>query len=228
MLNSSTRDHPLLNQIPLLFARLNVTLTKFSQSVERKRMIKFFLGCVHERKCLLQPIEAAQLMLAVEAVGKIPGDMAEVGAFQGVSAKMIASTDRRRTLHVFDTFEGLPDPTTKDSAGFYQGQYDASEQEVREYLKEYNVRIYKGLFPATAGPIEDKSFALVHLDVDLYTSTMACLEFFYPRMERGGIILTHDYAARDEGVHRAFSEFFGAKPEPVIELGGNQGIVVKM
>jgi hypothetical protein len=177
---------------------------------------------------LLQPIEAAQLVLALEAVRKVPGDMAEVGAFEGVSAKLLAINDRRRTLHLFDTFEGLPPPSGTDSKGFYTGQYRASEGEVRTYLRDFDVRIYKGLFPSTAGPITGKTFAFVHLDVDLYESTKACLEFFYPRMAVGGIILAHDYAAREEGVHRAFEEFFAEKPEPVIELGGNQGMVVKL
>ncbi len=205
-----------------------MTLTKFSQSEERKRMIRFFLACLKERRCLLQPIEAAQLMLALEAVNKIPGDVAEVGSFEGVSAKLLAATDRRRTLHIFDTFEGLPQPGEKDSQGFYSGQYRASESEVRKYLQSFTVQVYKGFFPSTAGPIADKTFAFVHLDVDLYESTKACLEFFYPRMALGGIILTHDYAARNEGVYRAFQEFFRNKPEPVIELGGNQGMVVKL
>ncbi len=190
--------------------------------------MKLFLSCLRERKCLLQPIEAAQLMLALEAVSKIPGDMAEVGSFEGVSAKLLAVTDRNRTLHIFDTFEGLPEPGSKDSAGFYSGQYRASEKEVAAYLKEFRAHIYKGLFPSTAGPIENKTFAFVHLDVDLYSSTKSCLEFFYPRMARGGIILTHDYAARTEGVYRSFNDFFADKPEPIIELGGNQGLVVKL
>ena len=167
-------------------------------------------------------------MLALEAVKKIPGDIAEVGSFEGVSAKLLAMTDGRRTLHLFDTFEGLPSPSDKDSKGFYTGQYRASEAEVKNYLRDFDVRIYKGLFPSTAGPIAEKTFAFVHLDVDLYDSTKACLEFFYERMARGGIILTHDYAAREEGVYRAFQDFFHDKPEPVIELGGNQGIVVKL
>lgn len=214
--------------MPIFVARFNLTLTKFSQSSERKRILRTFLACLKDRRCLLQPIEAAQLVLALEAVAKVPGDMAEVGSFEGVSAKLLAMTDRSRTLHIFDTFEGLPAPSGKDSKGFYGGQYRASEGEVRSYLQGFDVQIYKGLFPSTAGPITGKTFAFVHLDVDLYESTRACLEFFYPRMAVGGIILTHDYAARDEGVYRAFNEFFAEKPEPVIELGGNQGMVVKL
>jgi hypothetical protein len=77
----------------------------------------------------------------LDAVKKIPGDMAEVGSFEGVSAKLLATTDRTRTLHVFDTFEGLPSPSESDSKGFYKRQYHASEEDVRAYLQDLNVQI---------------------------------------------------------------------------------------
>lgn len=221
-------DNSWLDRVPAFVARFNLNLTKFSQSSERRRILKTLLAFRKERRCLLQPIEAAKLVLALEAVAKIPGDMAEVGSFEGVTAKLLAKTATSRTLHIFATFEGLPAPSAKDSKHLYRGQYRGSEAEVRKYLQGFDVHIYKGMFPLTAGPIMGKTFAFVHLDVDLYESTTACLEFFYPRMAPGGIILTHDYAPRDEGVYRAFEGFFAEKPEPVIELGGNQGMVVKL
>jgi O-methyltransferase len=67
----------------------------------------------------------------------------------------------------------------------------------------------------------------VHLDADLYESTMAGLEFFYPRMPPGAILICHDYLS-SEGVNAAFGEFFADKPEPVIELTGYQCLVVKV
>jgi predicted O-methyltransferase YrrM len=222
------KDRPWISQLLRLVARLNINLTLFSQSDERQRLMRFFLGSARERRALLQPTEACQLMLALSAVSKVPGDAAEVGAFRGGSAKLLAWVAPQRTLHLFDTFEGLPEPGEEDSRLFRRGQYRASEDELREYMAGCNVRIYKGLFPATAGPIANQSFAFVHLDADLYHSTMDSLEFFYPRMEKGGIILTHDFASRSEGVHRAFQEFFRDRPEPVIELTGNQAMVVKL
>jgi Macrocin-O-methyltransferase (TylF). len=65
------------------------------------------------------------------------------------------------------------------------------------------------------------------LDVDLYQSTLDCLEFFYPRLNPGGIIVTHDYSWA-AGVDRAFSEFFMDKPEKPIETIGYQAMVVKL
>jgi hypothetical protein len=89
------------------------------------------------------------------------------------------------------------------------------------------VQYYPGLFPATAEAVAACRFSFVHLDVDLYESTRAALEFFYPRMSSGGIILSHDYVIAD-GVRKAFDEFFAHKAETVLELTGNQCLVVKL
>jgi predicted O-methyltransferase YrrM len=222
------KDHLSISYLLRLFAHVDINLTLFSQSDERRRLMKMFLGSARERRTLLQPTEACQLMLALSAVSKVPGDAAEVGAFRGGSAKLLAWVAPQRTLHLFDTFEGLPEPGQEDSKLFRHGQYRASEEETREYLAGCNVRIYKGLFPGTASAVANQSFAFVQLDADLYQSTKDGLEFFYPRMEKGGIILTHDFAPRREGVYRAFQEFFRERPEPVIELTGNQAMIVKL
>jgi O-methyltransferase len=65
----------------------------------------------------------------------------------------------------------------------------------------------------------------VHLDVDLYASTRAGLEFFYPRMIPGGIIITHDYSTLP-GVAQAFSEFLPKNGRAIIELPTTQAMVV--
>ncbi len=49
-------------------------------------------------------------------------------------------------------------------------------------------------------------------------------------MQKGGVIMSHDYVASDgsiTGVKKAFDEFFKNKPEPIIELSGSQCIIVK-
>jgi O-methyltransferase len=85
----------------------------------------------------------------------------------------------------------------------------------------------KGIFPTTAKPVEGKIFSFVHLDVSTYKSTLSCLEFFYPRMSTGGIILSHDYL-NAFGVTKAFDEFFEERPKPVISLTGRQGLIMKL
>jgi hypothetical protein len=171
--------------------------------------------------------EAYTIRGAVLSTAKVEGDLAEVGVFRGTSAKVICEAKGDRPLHLFDTFEGLP-PTSKFDSGFQAGQYACSLDSVRDYLKDFpNVQFYKGYFPMTGEPIKSRGFSFVHLDVDLFESTVAALEFFYPRMNPGGILISHDYV-EFAGVRRAFDGFFEHKSEPVIELSGNQCLVVKV
>ena len=70
------------------------------------------------------------------------------------------------------------------------------------------VKIYKGFFPDTI-PEEEKQFALVSLDPDLYQPTIDGLRYFYPRLSIGGFIMIHDYnnAQFNKSIHRAVEDF---------------------
>lgn len=172
--------------------------------------------------------EAYQIFMAVKKISKIKGDIAEVGVYQGGSAKIICEAKRNKSLHLFDTFEGLPEVTAKDSPWFHKGQYKSSLENVKDYLKGYkHVYFYPGHFPSTGSSIKNKKFTFVHLDVDIFKSTIDCLKFFYPKMSRGGCIISHDYVS-SRGVRKAFDEFFQDKPEPIIELSGSQCLVIKL
>ncbi len=180
-----------------------------------------------ERALLTRLDEAYALVNAVRSAAKVPGDLAEVGVYQGASAKLICEMRAAgKALHLFDTFEGLPNPTDDDK-GFVAGEYECSLDSVKAYLRAYrDVFFYKGYFPGTSAPVADRVFSFVNLDVDLYESTKGALDFFYPRISTGGILLSHDYNTQI-GVKKAFDEFFADKPEPVIRLMGSQCMVVR-
>ena len=182
---------------------------------------------ISETDMLLLEDEAYQLLSCARATGKIQGDIAEVGVYRGGSARLMCEVRGNRSLHLFDTFEGLP-PTNQVDSRFGAGQYAASFEDVQRYLAPFpNVQIYKGRFPATSAPIADRQFSFVHLDVDLYEPTRDSLEFFYPRLNPGGIFLIHDYLWA-EGVRKAVQQFFATRPEPILELAGAYCGVVKL
>lgn len=176
---------------------------------------------------LMWPTEMVQIYNCVSAVKKLGGDFAEVGVYTGRSAKLVCEIKGENPLHLFDTFQGLPKPVNADSETMKESMYAASLDSVKSYLHAYKqVFFYPGMFPDTAGPVKDRTFAFVHLDVDIYQSTLEGLKFFYSKMVSGGIILSHDYSSLD-GVKKAFDEFFVDKKESVIELSTNQCLVVK-
>ncbi len=180
----------------------------------------------NERDLLLTPVEAEQLFRLVRSLAKISGHMAEVGVYSGASSKIIREADSQKPLHLFDTFAGLPLPSVKDQR-FQAGMYSCSLPDVQDYLACYSgIEFYEGTFPFTADPVKHLMFSFVHLDVDLYQSTLDALRFFWPRMVEYGAILSHDYGT-SKGVVSAFDEFFSGVPQAVIHLSGAQCLVVR-
>jgi hypothetical protein len=179
------------------------------------------------RESLMSGNEVFTVYSLARAQSALDGDMAEVGVYQGCSAKLITIASGGKPLHLFDTFAGLPAPDADEHGRMRTGHYAASLRSVQDFLAgEHHVSFYPGLFPQTAAPVEDIRFSFVHLDVDLKSSTLACLEFFYPRMVLGGVILTHDYSYLN-GVREAFDEFLAEKTEFAIELATSQAMLVK-
>ena len=195
---------------------------------QRRRVIGLINKIKEETEILQSNHEAYNIYMLAKRSEKIEGDIAEVGVYRGGTAKLICEVKGNRSLHLFDTFEGIPQVEEVDEPGLRRGQFAGSLEEIELLFEDYsNVYCYKGLFPDTAEPVREKKFSLVHIDVDTYASTLSCLKFFYPRMSGGGIILSHDYISV-AGVSKAFDEFLEDKPEPIIEMAGSQCLVLKL
>lgn len=171
-------------------------------------------------KNLLDPIRLHILVANLKALKDIPGDLAELGVWRGSSAKVLSELKGTRHLYLFDTFEGF---NGKDLLGKDANQEalfsDTSLERVKSFIGTEGVDYVQGWFPAS---ITDKAraakYAFVHIDCDLGEPTKAALEFFYPRMSPGGIILIHDYGTGTwPALTEAVDSFFSDKPErPVL------------
>jgi len=152
----------------------------------------------------------------------ISGDAAEVGVYRGSSAKILAELLKgtAKKIHLFDTFEGMPETNAEIDVHQKGVFHDTSLESVQEIIGYNNsVTYHKGYFPHTLTAEHDKKYSFVHVDCDIYQSTMDACEFFYPLMTIGGIILFHDYRTPDcPGVKKAVNEFFNDKIEKPIVL----------
>lgn len=160
------------------------------------------------------------------------GNIAEVGVYRGGTAKLLAATVKNkkvnRTIHLFDTFEGLPEASKKDR--FKKGAFhNTSVPFVSEYLADYdNITIWKGIFPNSAIDISDETFCFVHVDCDIYKSVLDCCIFFYSKMVNQGIMIFDDYGFKScPGAKIAIDEFFSDKQESPIVLATGQCIIIK-
>lgn len=160
------------------------------------------------------------------------GAVAEVGVYKGGSAKLISKTisQYKKKLYIFDTFSGMPPVDEEKDNTHLEGEFNVSLTEVQKYLEDCsNVIIHPGFFPDTTNAILDIPFSFVHIDVDIYQSTVDCCEFFYPRMSKNGIMLFDDYGFEScLGCRKAVDEFFEDKPEYIIHLHTEQCLIIKL
>ena len=87
--------------------------------------------------------------------------------------------------------------------------------------------IKKGYFPDTVNGIDDE-FCFVNLDFDLYKPILAGLEYFYPRMVKGGVILIDDfYASGYKGAKKAVYDFINKNDEvKITSIGDNMSVAI--
>jgi len=161
----------------------------------------------------------------------VRGDIAELGAYKGNTAAVLAAMARRMgtTAWILDTFAGFnPDDLKGIDADHRMEFADTSLEAVRALVGDDSVRYVKGYFPDSAAQLPaDASFSLVHIDCDLYVPIVHALNYFYPRLLPGGYLIVHDYASLEwDGAEKAVDEFFADKPEPVIPLTDGCGSVV--
>jgi O-methyltransferase len=169
------------------------------------------------------------ILLMRSVIGRgVPGDFAELGVYKGMTARLINHYAPDRILHLFDTFSGFADRDISEER--QRGQFsDTSVDTVLRFIDPVVgsvVHTYRGTFPESVpNSLENARFAFVHLDADLFPPTTAGLEFFYPRVSKGGIIVIHDYNAW-HGARTAVDQFFATKPELAIPLPDKSGSAV--
>ncbi|MHA7967358.1 TylF/MycF/NovP-related O-methyltransferase [Paenibacillus sp. CAU 1782] len=165
---------------------------------------------------------------------EIEGSCAECGVLSGSFAKVINETFPDRTLYLFDTFEGfdqrdismeLTNGYSNSQAGTFGG-FTSADAVIKSMPFPEKVVIKKGYFPDTTVGIED-TFAFVNLDFDLYKPTLAGLNFFYPKLSNGGILLIHDYfSIRFKGAKQAVNEFCKSNALIPIPIGDLSSVVI--
>jgi len=152
------------------------------------------------------------------------GEVWECGVYKGGSAlalaKLIQESGKSIPLRLFDTFSGHPYDDSR-SLGHRKGGYsDTDYQTVAELFRPFPfVSIHRGTIPETFTGLESSRIRLAHIDVDLYQSTKAAVEFIWPRLVLGGVLIDDDYFASECGARLAIDEYFWG-PIPDTFYGG--------
>jgi len=176
----------------------------------------------------------------VRQTALLEGEMAECGVYRGGGALLMARAIAAARseiglpppeLHLFDTFEGMPETSGADADVHSAGDFgDTSLESVGKIMAPFPFSTLRpGLIPDSLRGLESRRFSFVHIDVDLYKSTVDCLDFFYPRLVPGGIMLFDDYGVTiyEFAEKKAVDEFFASRIEKPISLTNGQTLVIK-
>ncbi len=155
---------------------------------------------------------APQLMDIALAHAQRPGLVIECGVFHGRSLRYLAKHLTDQPLHGFDSFEGLPeDWLPGETAGSYS---------TRGLLPAVaaNVTLHKGWFrdslPTFVAANAGATIRLLHVDCDLYQSTVDVFAALGNQLRVGSVIVFDDYLGypnAEQHEYRAFAEFCSAR-----------------
>ncbi|MDM9631151.1 TylF/MycF/NovP-related O-methyltransferase [Robiginitalea aurantiaca] len=157
----------------------------------------------------------------------VPGAFVELGIFKGISfvrflayREMIDGNNHRKFIG-FDAFGHFPkatlDSDKKMLSKFLEdaGDQSISKTQLETVLErkgvEHNVELISGNINETVPKFieenPDITLSLIHLDVDLYEPSVTSLEYLFPRLSKGGILILDDYKVW-EGESKAVDEYF--------------------
>jgi O-methyltransferase len=158
-----------------------------------------------------------------QAVRAAPPDepVIEIGSYLGGSARFISEALQANgatpRFYVCDTFAGhAQTDATIDTSHHGSGKFeDVSAEATAAYLEGYPaLELVVGDIVQTSRQLPEKSFGLVHLDVDVYPTTDYCLRFFAPRLAENAVMVIDDYGTITcPGVKRAADEFVAEFPQ---------------
>lgn len=171
-------------------------------------------------------------------VRRLPGDISEFGVYRAGCARMILGTvglEQGTRYHLFDTFGGIPSGqlTERERSEGYAGRLsDTSVDYVRSRLAEWrdSLVFHIGDVFDTIPDAGVEELSLVHLDLNASAPTKTALEFAYPRLVPGGVIVFDDYGWNPVSYEQrdVIDEFCRPLAENVIALPSGQALLVKL
>jgi hypothetical protein len=167
----------------------------------------------------------------LKSLQHVDGTVVECGVGWGRSVLLLAicqlALGQDRQIFGFDSFEGFPDPSPEDLPGkARRGHYKTNHASVVSFLVnsgldpafvEARIKLIPGFFSESLPKYDGRPIALLHLDVDIYSSYKETLEYFYPLVAPGGVIAFDEYQSTEKypGARKAIDEFFADRPERI-------------
>lgn len=190
----------------------------------------------------IEPIQLAYLIIEIERLKHVPGNIVEIGVARGLTTRFLAQhiknqkMDQSLKLFAIDTFDSFTEEdlafevksrgkTLDELTAFTYNDYDVWKNNFSEFKFVVALKSDCSVVDyAMCGPIK-----VAFLDVDLYLPTQKTLPALYENLVSGGVILVDDVlqGTMYDGAYQAYTEFcekIGHAPEVI---GTKCGIIRK-
>jgi O-methyltransferase len=159
---------------------------------------------------MTSPERIVSLVRAIDYIeeNKIEGSIVECGVWKGgsIMAVLLALREKTRDIYLYDTFEGMTEPTNDDYSFKGNSAIETYKDKQGNWcyssLEEVKNNISKVNYPEGI----PRKIALLRLDTDWYESTKHEMEYLFPRLVKGGIIVIDDYG-HWQGCKKAIDEY---------------------
>jgi len=168
-----------------------------------------------------------------------PFKYVECGIHLGFLSRMVINyfelrdPEFRIEMNLFDTFAGIPQTQIRPDEPLahwhnennYAG--DVKERVVSLFPAD-RTTFHIGMVPDTLSGFKGDRVDFISLDMNIVEPEKAALEFFWPKLRPGGILLIDDYGFQKHTSQRNFYDrFFDASGAIPLQLPTGQAIVMK-
>lgn len=184
---------------------------------------------------------------AAQNVLRIEGSFVECGVGRGFMTSGIMEVlnwnEVGRHFYLFDTYVGLVEELCTDDelkelghlggveahnklcGMFYAESYESVKRNFAEWT---NVTLVKGAIPETLDDVDIRQVAYLHIDMNAVIPEMAAIEFFWPKMPAGAVVVLDDYAMPFYGLqYDAWNAWAEENGVPIFTVPTGQGLIVK-
>ncbi|MFY9101283.1 class I SAM-dependent methyltransferase [Aliarcobacter cryaerophilus] len=164
------------------------------------------------------------------------GALIEIGVFEGGTGAIIAKqaelSNINEKVYLCDTFNGVVKSSEYDP-NYYDGEHKATKNTVENLLQDINIQntvILEGIFPDETGrEIENLQFRFCHIDVDVYYSANDIVEWIWPKMVVGGMIVYDDYGySTCKGITKHVNELSNDDDKMIFYNTNGHAIIIKI
>lgn len=175
---------------------------------------------------------------AATHAAQLPGDFVECGVNTGILSLAVCTyidfNSTGKHFFLFDTFSGVPESQMSETERpsctftndtFYEECFELARSNFRHFP---NAQLVRGVVPDSLYQVDIDQVCYLSIDMNIVEPEVAAMEFFWPKLVHGAVVLLDDYGVDLHAEQKAgLDEFAHRHKVAVGVLPTGQGLLLK-